>query len=126
MAQCLRVEPAHAEAIRKGRFAPITEFFVEPRIHRLFLPKDFFEGVAAGDEFFERVFALGNHPARAVEGDAVGIVCLGKQPVGKVLDFCQLQLDFVVQTGDLFLHLFFSHFYVSPCYLRFCFALYIY
>jgi hypothetical protein len=31
----------------------------------------------------------------------------------------------VVQAGNLFLHLFFSHFYVSPCRLRLCFALYI-
>ena len=27
-----------------------------------FLPEDFFEGVAAGDEFLERIFALGKHP----------------------------------------------------------------
>ena len=47
-------------------------------LHCLFLPEDFFESVAAGDEFLERVFALGEHPARAVEGDAVCIVCLGK------------------------------------------------
>ena len=103
MAQCLRVEPAHAETVHKGRSAPITEFFVEPRIHCLFLPEDFFECVAAGEKFFERTFALGDHPARAVKGDAVGIVCLGKQPIGKVLDFRQLYLYFVIQPGDLFL-----------------------
>ena len=88
--------------------------------------EDFFEGVAAGDEFFERVFALGKHPARAVKGDVVGIICTVEDSLGEVLDFRQLQLDFVVHPGDLFLHLFFGHFFVSPCYLRFCFALYIY
>ena len=43
MAQCLRVETAHAEAVRKGRSAPITEFFVEPRIHFSFLSVEFFD-----------------------------------------------------------------------------------
>ena len=90
-----------------------------------FLPEDFFEGVAAGDEFLERVFTLGEHPARTVEGDVVGIICAVENPLGKVLYFRQLQLDFVVQAGDSFLYLFFGYFYVSPCYLISCFALYI-
>ena len=65
-------------------------------------PEDFFESVAAGDEFLERVFALGKHPARAVEGDVVGVVCSVEDPLGEALDLRQLQLNFVVQAGDLF------------------------
>ena len=43
IAQCLGVEPAHAEVVRKGRTAPITEFFVEPRIHFSFLSVEFLD-----------------------------------------------------------------------------------
>ena len=50
-----------------------------------------FAEIAEGDEFLERVFTLGKHPARAVKGDVVGIICSVEDPLGEVLYFRQLQ-----------------------------------
>jgi hypothetical protein len=56
---------------------------------------------------------LGKHPARAMKGDVVGIVCTVEDPLDKAFDFRQFKLDFVVHSGDLFWHLFFLSFSVS-------------